>query len=97
MSQDCLFVRLSNLYYSFQISVSYSFSVVGVVKGVITSIIGFFTFGGVRPTPLTVSGVALNAAGGILYTYIKYRERKRIFKDAQESLPVYNKHAGSKS
>lgn len=38
--------------------------------------IGFFTFGGVPATVMTVAGVSLNAFGGTLYTYIKYREKK---------------------
>ncbi|XP_057303238.1 uncharacterized protein LOC130640731 [Hydractinia symbiolongicarpus] len=51
-------------------------SFVGVIKGVITTIIGFFTFGGVHFTFLAVGGVTLNAIGGVLYTYVKYKEKK---------------------
>lgn len=49
-------------------------SLVGVVKGVLTTIIGFYAFGGVAVTALTVLGVVLNTLGGALYSYAKYTE-----------------------
>lgn len=51
-------------------------SLVGVVKSVLTTIIGFFTFGGVPATLLTILGVSLNTSGGALYSYAKYLEKK---------------------
>lgn len=53
---------------------SFFSSLVGVVKGVLTTIIGFYTFGGVAVTALTVLGVLLNTLGGALYSYAKYTE-----------------------
>lgn len=50
------------------------FSLVGVVKGVLTTIIGFFTFGGIPVTVLVLLGVFLNTFGGALYSYAKYAE-----------------------
>lgn len=50
-------------------------SLVGVVKGVLTTIIGFFTFGGVQATPLVLMGVLLNTLGGAAYSYAKYTEK----------------------
>jgi len=50
-------------------------SLVGVVKGVLTTIIGFFTFGGVPVTALTLIGVFLNTLGGASYSYAKYSEK----------------------
>lgn len=47
----------------------------GVVKGVSTTIIGFFTFGGVPVTTLTIIGIFLNTLGGAQYTYAKYAEK----------------------
>lgn len=47
----------------------------GVVKGVSTTIIGFFTFGGVPVTALTIIGIFLNTLGGAQYTYAKYAEK----------------------
>merc|ERR1712142_1004990 len=49
-------------------------SVVGVPKSFLQTIIGFFTFGGVPYNPLNITGLAINLAGGVLYTYSKYRE-----------------------
>ncbi len=54
----------------------FHFSLVGVVKSVLTTVIGFFTFGGVPVTTLTVLGVTLNSMGGVLYSYAKYVEKK---------------------
>lgn len=57
-------------------------SLVGVGKSVLQTIIGFFTFGGVRFHPLNIIGLLLNTTGGILYSYVKYNEseRKKIAK-----------------
>ncbi len=46
------------------------------MKSVLTTVIGFFTFGGVPVTTLTVLGVTLNSMGGVLYSYAKYVEKK---------------------
>ena len=50
-------------------------SLVGVVKGVLTTVIGFFTFGGVYASGLIVVGIILNSFGGFMYSYAKYTER----------------------
>ena len=50
-------------------------SIVGVIKGVITTVIGLFTFGGVPLSILTIAGIVLNTMGGILYGYGKYRDK----------------------
>lgn len=50
-------------------------SLVGVVKGVLTTIIGFFTFGGVPVTVLVILGISLNTFGGAAYSYAKYAEK----------------------
>lgn len=52
-------------------------SLVGVGKSVLQTIIGFFTFGGVRFHPVNIIGLFLNTCGGILYSYVKYRESER--------------------
>ena len=41
----------------------------------ITTVIGFFTFGGVAVNVLTLSGVLLNTMGGVLYVFSKYRDQ----------------------
>lgn len=53
-------------------------SLVGVVKGVLTTIIGFYTFGGVAATSLTLIGVSLNTLGGAFYSYAKYSENMAL-------------------
>ena len=60
------------------------FSLVGVVKSVLTTLIGFFTFGGVPVTFLTLSGVFLNTFGGVLYSYAKYLEKKAAFQSIHD-------------
>merc|ERR1719228_827845 len=52
-------------------------SLVGVGKSVLQTIIGFFTFGGVRFHPINIIGLFLNTCGGILYSYVKYHESER--------------------
>jgi len=52
-------------------------SMVGVNKAIIQTIIGFFTFGGVKFHPLNVSGLVLNILGGVVYTYVKHKQRPR--------------------
>merc|ERR1719192_1259636 len=52
-------------------------SLVGVGKSVLQTIIGFFTFGGVRFHPINIIGLFLNTCGGVLYSYVKYHEGER--------------------
>ena len=75
--EDCLFpygfrILLQQIYLCDSAILS---SLVGVVKGVLTTIIGFFTFGGVQATPLVLMGVLLNTLGGAAYSYAKYTEK----------------------
>lgn len=64
-------------------------SLVGVGKSVLQTIIGFFTFGGVRFHPLNILGLILNTIGGALYSYVKYQEgeRKKRQLEQKEKLP----------
>ncbi|GIY52315.1 hypothetical protein CDAR_207791 [Caerostris darwini] len=50
-------------------------SLVGVLKSVLQTTIGFFTFGGVEFNSLNIFGISLNMLGGIMYTYTKYMEK----------------------
>lgn len=52
-------------------------SIVGVSKSILQTIIGFFTFGGVKFHPVNVTGLVLNILGGVVYTYVKFREGGR--------------------
>lgn len=49
-------------------------SLVGVLKSVLQTVIGIFTFGGIQFNTLNGFGLSLNLFGGILYTYVKYQE-----------------------
>ena len=49
-------------------------SVTGVIKSVIQTVIGLFTFGGIAINVYTVSGITMNLSGGVLYTFSKFRE-----------------------
>lgn len=50
-------------------------SLIGVLKSILQTIVGVFTFGGIDFTPWIISGLGLNMFGGVLYTYAKYREK----------------------
>jgi len=50
-------------------------SIVGVIKGVISTTVGFFTFGGASINFLTIGGLILNAGGGTIYVAVKYIEK----------------------
>ncbi len=53
-------------------------SLVNVGKSVFQTTIGFFVFGGVRFSPVNVSGIAMNTLGACLYSYVKYVESSRF-------------------
>ena len=63
------------------------------MKGVLTTIIGFFTFGGVPVTVLVILGISLNTFGGAAYSYAKYAEKmtteieKHVHKHTIKVLP----------
>lgn len=50
-------------------------TVVGVSKSVITTVLGFFVFGGQPLTVLLVVGVTMNTIGAVLYAVMKCREK----------------------
>lgn len=50
-------------------------TIVGTLRSIVGTVCGFFVLGGLKPTPLVVSGVFTNTVGGIWYTVIKYRQR----------------------
>ena len=47
------------------------------MKSVLTTIIGFFTFGGVHVNGTGFAGIILNTLGGVLYTFFKYIESQQ--------------------
>jgi solute carrier family 35 protein len=50
-------------------------TVVGVIKAVASSFIGFFVFGGQPLTPLLVAGITINTGGAIAYMLAKAQEK----------------------
>lgn len=51
-------------------------TIVGVLKGVGSTTLGFVLLGGVEVHALNVTGLAINTAGGIWYSYAKYQQKK---------------------
>ncbi|KNA14500.1 hypothetical protein SOVF_107040 [Spinacia oleracea] len=52
-------------------------TIVGVLKGVGSTTLGFVLLGGVEVHALNVSGLVINTAGGIWYSYAKYHEKRK--------------------
>jgi solute carrier family 35 protein len=52
-------------------------TIVGALKGVVATGLGFVLLGGVEPHALNVAGIVLNAVGGVTYSAVKYKERSR--------------------
>ncbi|KAK3879302.1 hypothetical protein Pcinc_016131 [Petrolisthes cinctipes] len=63
-------------------------SIVGVIKSVLQTVIGFFAFGGISYHPVNVAGIILNLTGGVLYTYAKYKDQRNEHKqeDVEDDL-----------
>ncbi|XP_059658302.1 UDP-galactose/UDP-glucose transporter 7 [Cornus florida] len=51
-------------------------TIVGVLKGVGSTTLGFVILGGVQVHALNVTGLVINTAGGIWYSYAKYQLKK---------------------
>eukprot|EP00271_Cylindrocystis_brebissonii_P005046 TRINITY_DN16997_c0_g1_i1.p1 TRINITY_DN16997_c0_g1~~TRINITY_DN16997_c0_g1_i1.p1 ORF type:complete len:393 (+),score=71.88 TRINITY_DN16997_c0_g1_i1:881-2059(+) len=51
-------------------------TIVGVLKGVGSTTLGFFVLGGVKVRPLNVTGLVINGIGGVWYSWAKYRLKK---------------------
>ncbi|KAG6557127.1 hypothetical protein Mapa_001054 [Marchantia paleacea] len=52
-------------------------TVVGAMKALFSSILGFFLLGGVEVTLLNVTGIAMNTLGGMWYAYAKYQQKRK--------------------
>lgn len=50
-------------------------TIVGTLRSVLGTSIGFFVLGGVKATPLIVAGSSMNTMGGVWYTWAKYKSR----------------------
>ncbi|TKY74625.1 solute carrier family 35 [Spatholobus suberectus] len=51
-------------------------TIVGVLKGVVSTTLGFFLLGGVQVHALNVTGLVVNTAGGVWYSFAKYQQKK---------------------
>ncbi|GLT47973.1 hypothetical protein SLA2020_216200 [Shorea laevis] len=51
-------------------------TIVGVLKGVGSTTLGFVLLGGVKVHGLNVTGLVINTAGGVWYSYAKYQQKK---------------------
>ncbi|KGN62858.1 UDP-galactose/UDP-glucose transporter 7 [Cucumis sativus] len=51
-------------------------TIVGVLKGVGSTTLGFVILGGVEVHALNVTGLVINTAGGVWYSYAKYHQKK---------------------
>ncbi|KAG2500946.1 hypothetical protein HYH03_000770 [Edaphochlamys debaryana] len=55
-----------------QLNSALTTSVVGVLKGVVSSVLGFFLLGGVKFHAVNVAGIVMNCAGGAWYSAVQY-------------------------
>lgn len=60
-------------------------TVVGAMKALVSSVLGFFVLGGVKITILVVLGVFMNTAGGIWYAALKYHQKHKAVDGAQST------------
>ncbi|KAI5673078.1 hypothetical protein M9H77_13442 [Catharanthus roseus] len=51
-------------------------TIVGVLKGVGSTVFGFVLLGGVQVHALNVTGLVINTAGGLWYSYAKYQQKR---------------------
>ncbi|KAF5743384.1 putative UDP-sugar transporter [Tripterygium wilfordii] len=51
-------------------------TIVGVLKGVGSTTLGFVLLGGVQVHALNVTGLVINTAGGVWYSFAKYQQKK---------------------
>lgn len=63
-------------------------TIVGVLKGVGSTTLGFVLLGGVQVHALNVTGLVINTAGGIWYSFAKYQQKMknklpRVISDAE--------------
>lgn len=75
-------------------------TVVGAMKALFSSVLGFFVFGGVKVTVMVVLGVSMNTIGGIWYAAEKYKQKykwttgsqNRLFAESEGQQPILPIH-----
>ncbi|CAN6198492.1 unnamed protein product [Urochloa humidicola] len=65
-------------------------TIVGVLKGVGSTTLGFVLLGGVEVHALNVTGLVINTFGGVWYSYAKYKQKKKATRKIQ---PDVESHA----
>jgi len=71
-------------------------TIVGVLKGVVSTVLGFFLLGGVkRPSFLNFAGIAINTFGGMWYTWVKYQDKLNKRGRDGENRPVVSAPASA--
>lgn len=66
-------------------------TIVGVLKGVGSTTLGFVLLGGVEVHALNVTGLIINTAGGVWYSYAKYQEKKKKLPKTTTEVEAYRK------
>ncbi|CAD6337387.1 unnamed protein product [Miscanthus lutarioriparius] len=61
-------------------------TIVGVLKGVGSTTLGFVLFGGVEVHALNVTGLVINTFGGVWYSYAKYKQKKKTPRKIQHDV-----------
>lgn len=75
----CSFLGIAlnySLFVCTQLTSALTTTVLGVMKGVVSTVLGFFIGGGTPFHPVNVAGIALNTTGGIWYSVVKYNQRR---------------------
>ncbi|KAM7277168.1 hypothetical protein ACFE04_019034 [Oxalis oulophora] len=66
-------------------------TIVGVLKGVGSTTLGFVLLGGVQVHALNVTGLVINTAGGVWYAFAKYRQKKNKAPKLMSDVESYKK------
>lgn len=66
-------------------------TIVGVLKGVGSTTLGFVLLGGVEIHALNVTGLIINTVGGVWYSYAKYQEKKKKLPKTIPDAEAYRK------
>ncbi|CAI7852729.1 unnamed protein product [Closterium sp. NIES-53] len=65
-------------------------TIVGTLRSVLGTTIGFFVLGGVKATPLIVAGSSVNTVGGVWYTYAKYKAKNAQQAERAEQVKAHS-------
>nr|DAD27610.1 TPA_asm: hypothetical protein HUJ06_029078 [Nelumbo nucifera] len=67
-------------------------TIVGVLKGVGSTTLGFVLLGGVQVHALNVTGLVINTAGGVWYSYAKYQQKKNKTRKVEPDIEAHHNH-----